>query len=42
MRIGRTKHGLIFPNLTSLRFLGFLKWEEWIGIEGMREEEDKL
>uniref|UniRef100_A0A2N9G3D8 Rx N-terminal domain-containing protein n=1 Tax=Fagus sylvatica TaxID=28930 RepID=A0A2N9G3D8_FAGSY len=30
----------IFPNLKSLEFKHLEKWEEWIGIGGMREEEE--
>uniref|UniRef100_A0A2N9HRL8 NB-ARC domain-containing protein n=1 Tax=Fagus sylvatica TaxID=28930 RepID=A0A2N9HRL8_FAGSY len=30
----------IFPNLKSLKFESLGKWEEWIGIGGMREEEE--
>uniref|UniRef100_A0A2N9H4Z2 NB-ARC domain-containing protein n=1 Tax=Fagus sylvatica TaxID=28930 RepID=A0A2N9H4Z2_FAGSY len=30
----------IFPNLKYLWFNGLKEWKEWIGIEGMREEEE--
>ena len=34
------KDDIIFPRLKSLLFWGLDNWEEWIGFEGMREEED--
>ena len=30
----------IFPNLKYLWFNGLKEWKEWVGIEGMREEEE--
>jgi hypothetical protein len=34
------KNKIIFPKLKHLLFLFLDKWEEWIGIEGMKEEEE--
>uniref|UniRef100_A0A2N9H525 NB-ARC domain-containing protein n=1 Tax=Fagus sylvatica TaxID=28930 RepID=A0A2N9H525_FAGSY len=34
------KDDIIFPRLKSLEFRGLTNLEEWIGFEGMREEED--
>ena len=32
---------IIFPNLKSLKFLGLKEWEEWSGMGGTIEEEEK-
>ena len=34
-------YDIIFPNLKSLEFFQLDNWEEWIGMGGMREEEEE-